>query len=69
MGTRSITYIHNGNREADVLCAIYRQMDGHPSCAGKEIADILGGKTLVNGMSGNRAEIADSMGCAAAQLI
>ncbi|WP_299085142.1 hypothetical protein [uncultured Paraglaciecola sp.] len=69
MGTRSVTYIHNGNRSAETICAIYRQMDGYPSAMGNELSEALGGKKLINGISGDYNSIMNGMGCAAAQLV
>ena len=69
MGTRSVTYTHFGDRSSDIICAVYRQMDGYPTEMGKDIKTILGGKTVVNGMSGDTKSVVNGMGCAAATLI
>ena len=69
MGTRSVTYIHDGDRDSGVICAIYRQMDGYPTAMGADIADALGSKTVVNGIGMNSANVVNGMGCAAAQLV
>lgn len=51
MGTRSITTIrHNGTP----FVAIYRQYDGYPTGHGQELANILAGHTMVNGIPGGK---------------
>jgi hypothetical protein len=52
-----------------VLVSIYRQYDGYPSGLGQEVADFVGGMTVVNGYGKETKGIANGMGCLAAQLI
>ena len=69
MGTSAMTYIHSGNRDTDVICAIYRQGDGYPTGMGEEIKTALGNKEYVNGLHGDYTSVVNGMGCAAATLI
>jgi hypothetical protein len=66
MGTRSLTVIMDEGKE---VCCLYRQMDGHPNSHGKELAEFLKSKTLVNGISGDRTTVFNGMGCLAAQVV
>jgi hypothetical protein len=66
MGTRSLTVIKDEKQEIAVL---YRQYDGYPSGHGLELADFLKPFTVVNGLSGNKTNIANGMPCLAAQII
>lgn len=71
MGTRSLTYVYDGNRESGtpVVC-MYRQMDGYPSGHGSELATYLSAFTIVNGIRGSEtARTANGMSCLAAQLV
>lgn len=65
MGTRSETIIYANTTP---ICKIYRQMDGYPDCHGIELATACN-VMIVNGLSGNTREIANGMGCLAAQVI
>ena len=69
MGTRSKTvFIDNDGKP---LVTMYRQMDGYYSGHGKELADFLKGKKLVNGIpyGGDTTKLFNGMGCLAAQVI
>lgn len=66
MGTRSLTRVFN--RGIEILC-IYRQMDGHISGMGADLAGIVEGGKFVNGISGEKEKIFNGMGCFAAQLV
>lgn len=66
MGTRSITYFLDEEKEA--FASIYRQYDGYPSGHGQDIYKILGSKILVNGYS-DAATQTNGIHCAAAMLI
>jgi hypothetical protein len=66
MGTRARVNVMEGN---SILVSIYRQYDGYPSGLGRDVAAFVAGLTLVNGLSGDRSELANGMGCLAAQLI
>ena len=53
MGTRSITHIHEMESLGEkTVCSFFRHCDGYPSGHGKDLADWLKGKKLVNGMTG-----------------
>ena len=66
MGTRSLTFVYDGNVP---VINIYRQFDGYPSGHGHELAQFLNSKTLVNGYKDKNSAEANGMGCLAAQLI
>lgn len=66
MGTRSLTHIKEGN---DILCTIYRQMDGYPKGHGIDVAFYLAQGHLVNGIGLGDATVWNGMGCLAASLI
>lgn len=68
MGTRSLIHFKD---DYTVLCTIYRQFDGYPEGRGKELADFLKGKKIVDGIpSGEPTDgLADGPGCLAAQWI
>lgn len=70
MGTRSVTRIHDGDKNSPVLVAIYQQFDGYFEGVGQDLVDFTKGITLVNGLgAGQPARVANGMGCFAAQLI
>jgi hypothetical protein len=66
MGTRSLTYVYDG--QAALVC-MYRQFDGYLAGHGTELADFLSGFEIVNGYGSARPKLANGMGCLAAQLI
>lgn len=67
MGTRCLTVLHDGEKEIAVL---YRQFDGYPDGHGKELADFLKGKTIVNGIGDeDKSKIFNGMGCLAANVV
>ena len=66
MGTRSLTFVYDGDVP---VINIYRQYDGYPSGHGHELAQFLDSKTLVNGYGEQNSVEANGMGCLAAQLI
>ncbi len=49
MGTRSLTHIKD--EDGKIRLTFYRQFDGYPSGHGKDMADFIAGKKLVNGIS------------------
>jgi len=71
MGTRSLTHIHESDKDSPVLVTLYCQLDGYPSGVGKQLVDFLSSFTIKNGFStGDRpGSVANGMGCLAAQLI
>ncbi len=68
MGTRSLTYVYDG--ETPIMC-MYRQYDGYLSGHGQELANFLNELTVGNGISGKPElfNFANGMGCLAAQMI
>jgi hypothetical protein len=68
MGTRSLTYVYDG--ETPIMC-MYRQYDGYLSGHGQELANFLNELTLGNGTpdSGDLYTYANGMGDLAAQMI
>ena len=66
MGTRSLTFVYDGDVP---VINIYRQYDGYPSGHGHELAQFLDSKTLVNGYGEQNSFEANGMRCLAAQLI
>ena len=66
MGTRSLTVVKEGKHE---IINLYRQMDGYPTGHGQELVDFLLPFTLVNGLSGDREQVANGIGCLAAQIV
>jgi len=68
MGTRSLTYVYDG--ETPIMC-MYRQYDGYLSGHGQELANFLNELTIGNGISGKPElfTFANGMGCLAAQMI
>jgi hypothetical protein len=67
MGTRSLTYVYDG--ESPVVC-MYRQFDGYPEGHGREVASFLEELTVVNGLAMDETRrVANGMGCLAAQLV
>ena len=66
MGTRSLTFVYDGDVP---VINIYRQYDGYPSGHGHELAQFLDSKNLVNGFGEQNSAEANGMGCLAAQLI
>jgi hypothetical protein len=67
MGTRSLTYVYNG--ETPIVC-MYRQFDGYPTGHGLELAEFLNKGRLVNGLNiRDKSVVFNGMGCLAAQII
>jgi hypothetical protein len=67
MGTRCLTVFYNEDKTE--IAVLYRQFDGYPECHGKELADFLKGKKIVNGIMEDRSKIFNGMSCLAAQVI
>ena len=67
MGTRSLTFVYNDNKKP--IINLYRQYDGYPSGHGAELAEFLAPLTLVNGFGRDTANLANGMGCLAAQMV
>ena len=70
MGTRSHTnFIEVTAHGNDLICSVYQQYDGYISYVGKNIADFLAGKEIVNGYNSLDVTKANGIGCLAAQFI
>ena len=68
MGTRSLTvFVEDDGVEIGVM---YRQLDGYPEGHGRELAEMLSGIKMVNGLSSDKpAKLANGMTCLAAQIV
>jgi len=66
MGTRSLTFVYEGNSP---IINMYRQFDGYPSGHGAELAEFLISGEMVNGFSDKNAKQFNGMGCLAASMI
>jgi hypothetical protein len=76
MGTRSLTHVFDDRGSGDPgderpLVTIYRQMDGYPSGHGEDLAAILRGRRIVNGIGAGMTSdnASNGMGCLAATII
>jgi hypothetical protein len=72
MGTRSLTFVYEGNQSdnPEVIINMYRQYDGYVAGHGRDVADFLDGRVIVNGFGSNTPEKASNgMGCMAASLV
>lgn len=67
MGTRSLTFIHNEEKKP-IVC-MYGQYDGYMSGHGRDLANFINGKKLVNGLSTDTASVANGMECLAALTV
>jgi hypothetical protein len=68
MGTRSLTVFTD--EEGKEIGVMYRQLDGYPEGHGKELAEMLSGIRMVNGLPiRNPGKVANGMGCLAAQIV
>lgn len=68
MGTRSLTFVYDENNRSKNIC-MYRQFDGYPEGHGKELADFLLSKKLVNGIGRDPVDVANGMGCLSALMV
>ena len=69
MGTRSITVVYDEYNDKPVVC-MYRQFDGYPSGHGRELAEILKDRVIVNGFGLNeKTKVSNGMGCLAATIV
>ena len=68
MGTRCLTVFKK--EDGAEIAVLYRQMDGYPEGHGKELTDLLTGKTIINGISGQTlADAFNGMPCLAAAVV
>lgn len=67
MGTRSLTFVYDGDRP---IMNMYRQFDGYPSGHGQELCEFLLSGKMTNGIPvGVKEHFFNGMGCLAAQLV
>ena len=67
MGTRSLTFVYDGDKP---ILNLYRQYDGYPTGHGAELAQFLAEFHITNGISsGETRRTANGMGCLAAQVV
>lgn len=69
MGTRSLTFVHEGDQPKPFFC-MYRQMDGYPQGMGADLAKFLLPFKIVNGIGmEDGGLIANGANCLAAQIV
>ena len=68
MGTRSLTFVYDGD---EPILNLYGQYDGYPEGHGRELALFLNSiEAVTNGITvGEQRRTANGMGCLAAQLV
>jgi len=69
MGTRSLTFVYDGDLKESAIINLYRQYDGYPQGHGAELARFLDRGRLINGLTGQDQNLFNGMGCLAAQLV
>ena len=69
MGTRSLTFVYDGDLKESAIINLYRQYDGYPQGHGAELARFLDRGRLINGLTGKDANLFNGMGCLAAQMV
>lgn len=69
MGTRSLTFVYDGDLNDSAVINLYRQYDGYPTGHGAELARFLDRGRLINGLTGQDQNMFNGMGCLAAQLV
>lgn len=70
MGTRSLTNVFDDDDQ--LICSMYRQLDGYPSGHGAALAEFLKDMRIVNGIGIGREKAgthANGMDCLAAQIV
>ena len=67
MGTRSLTFVYDEDNTP--IINMYAQYDGYPEGHGRELAEFLTPVKMVNGIVRGHTNIANGMGCLAAQLV
>ena len=69
MGTRSLTFVYDDTERP--IINLYRSMDGYPEGHGRELAEFLNGKSIVNGLiwGSDYSKLANGMECLSAQLV
>ncbi len=66
MGTRCLTILNDKDKEIAVL---YRQSDGYPDGHGKDLAEFLKDRILINGIQDYSVRAANGESCLAAQIV
>lgn len=69
MGTRCLTVVKDGGKDAQDIICLYRQFDGYPDGHGAKLHELFGDFVIVNGLGGQSPNVANGMGCLAAQLV
>lgn len=69
MGTRCLTFVYN--ESYDPVVCVYRQFDGYPGGHGKELAEFLKDRKVINGIPPEKQmqKASNGMECLAASLI
>lgn len=68
MGTRSLTVVKDQYSDEECM-VMYKQFDGYLSGHGKDLAEFLEGKSIVNGLSGDTSKVFNGTGCLAASIV
>lgn len=68
MGTRSTVRVFKDDTQ---ILSLYSQFDGYISGMGRDLAKVLKGRKMVNGIPGNadRTQLFNGPGCLAAQIV
>lgn len=72
MGTRALIHIHDDRDPKTIICTIYRQYDGYLEGLGKQLANFVADREIVNGYQPDKhtkENAANGMSCLAAQLV
>lgn len=67
MGTRALTFVYDADNQP--ILNLYSQYDGYIEGHGRELAEFLAGKKIVNGFGSESKALANGMGCLAASLV
>ena len=68
MGTRSLTVFIDNHSDKEIV-VMYKQYDGYPGGYGKDLADFLKGKKIVNGYSDSNEPVFNGVSCLAASVV
>ena len=69
MGTRSLTYVYEGDIDSKCIVCMYAQFDGYPDGHGASLAEFLLSGKMVNGFGNSPVKEFNGMGCLAAQMV
>lgn len=67
MGTRCLTVFQDDDSRE--IAVMYRQFDGYLDGHGKDLATLLAGMKMVNGITDHSEKVANGMACLAAQVV